>query len=345
VDILKVKKSPYEVLPHFSNEPVQRGPKQKLTTIVGIKGKNGIVLCADAQETRGQTREEVIKIDRIGKNCLFGAATNDVSYLIEFEDRLKSALSKSRDSVSFDPIYKHRIDSAVIEYISYVDRQLSGLSDRLFFSYIRNAGISGILAKRIKSEKQFEFELYQIETGSLAQKIESNSSSEKEKVSLVPQRATAGTGGEFARLLLQGFERIMSHVGLTWTDFSVEFIAQFLDAVIGRVIEYDINSKGLMLFELSAKKQGILKYEEVFPNEIRKKKNSDKSRFRLSIIVENAFKEIKEMENGIVILDILDKWDLRDIMERAIPREIRKEIYNMLKEEFEKEQKETKTKS
>ena len=53
--------------------------RKHVTTVIALKGKDGIVLCADYQETSGTSKEIVNKISRIGEDSALGCAGSSSS--------------------------------------------------------------------------------------------------------------------------------------------------------------------------------------------------------------------------------------------------------------------------
>lgn len=253
-----------------------------------MQGRDGLILCADILETREDTRNWVTKIDKINEDCVFGGATSDSTFLLDFVDLLKDRLQ----SAGRNPRFKAIIDSTIREYTNSVDRDYGNSSPRLYAEIQQRSRVQGVLARRRHLARgKFSFDLYSIDTPSRAE--------------IRDMTATAGTGGIYANLLFQGTERILNLFQLSWKTFSVKLLAQFCYLMIATVIQYDNNSAGFDVYELSQNSSRLIPTYDVFPNK-------PKEKYRLPILLENAFNEIGKKK----VLEMIEKYDLLDIVQR-----------------------------
>ncbi len=270
-----------------------------MTTIVGVQGADGIVLCADMQETRGGTREFVTKIDTIGPNILFGGA-GETPFISMFETFL---LENRGDDKAEHVNIQANIDTAITEYVKQVDDMYGDLKTRMYAEMHDRSVIQGVLAHRtllghdkVSGRDKYGFSLYEIETPSPSLRINK-----------IPFRACAGSGGVYARLLFKNVEIVMDKIGIDWVFLHTRFISQFCDLLLSSVTDFDAYSRYFAIYEMTDGE----KIQSV-PEHLLFIRENPRTKFRLSLFLQYAIQElgqekIKELFTIYNVPEVLSK--------------------------------------
>lgn len=272
--------------------------ERRLTTVVGIRGKNGIVFLSDSQATVGETKESVSKLSTIGKDIIFGGAGYS-----NFIDDLKRFITSEveRD----ESLFINKLNLAIRDYRNFVDNMYK--ESPLYETLFAKAQVSALIGRRIRTEKSsFDFELYEINTPWTAQQIVGRSC-----------RSAIGTGGQFVRLLFQSAEEYflnLSQVHKNWSEFDVKFISQVCYFMVERVLRFDVNSSPPMetwILDDSEKGGRFVPESEVFPNRMRE---DNTFRYRSEMLLVSAVKEL-----GMpTIKALLGRYKPSELFERLI---------------------------
>ena len=315
-----IKKFPYEINPRlYPNLPIRKKEPDKLTTITGVLGKDGIVIITDAQETREETRSVVTKTDEIGEDCLFAGATNDTNFLMDFEQLyLEPCVAGAHEELE-DLNFKSRLDLAITRYDDWIDSQYGNSSQRRYDEMYTRSMIQGVLARRYRigldETAKVHFDLYEINNHSVTQKVK------KPRVT-----ATAGSGGRYARLLFESGKNLLDKIEWNWNLFSTSFLMQFCYLFVGRVILYDSHSLGTDTWLLTENERiGSVTDKRIWGNQ--RKKEGDELKQRLSILLDSFVQEIGKKK----LLELILTYDVLDLLEKNVKN---KELSEQIKTFF-----------
>lgn len=227
---------PNPLKPFRFHEPKVR----RLTTIMAVESKDGIVMCADRQETSWvkETVEPWGKLVDIGDFAILGCSGR-TDYINEYQERISEGLTRQ----SKTPILR-RLNRLTTDYSRWVVNERivalklpvyeTGFSARDCFPY-------AILAMRQPTEnKKFpdQYRIFTVEP--LGLWLESHNG-----------RAATGSGGVAGTVFLKWAEGVMDNFRLKWSKFSTETIGVVLSYLMRRISEIDPASSGFSMFTLN----------------------------------------------------------------------------------------------
>jgi hypothetical protein len=201
-----------------------------LTTVIAVNSKDAVILCADSQETDEyaelSTKQAVSKIHSVGRDGdesqPIAAYSGASPYIQELRHCIEQACqeTEAKDYLEIlkraNRVYSRQFAEARKEIgLQYIE-DFSSYASAIFVGYEpRNKRAS----------------IYVIQPPHPPQLVSEG-----------PHRATIGTGGLFASLLLSIAEVAMAKIDMGWLDFSWRVVAQVCYLVIARVMNFDGDS-------------------------------------------------------------------------------------------------------
>jgi 20S proteasome alpha/beta subunit len=260
-------------------KPKFRYPKSRprLTTVIAVQCRDGIVLCADMQETQEYaglgTKEFVSKIAPVtyqGKDdgyCLLGC-----SGIPDYINSYKLYVGEEILNRSSNTNYHEALDRASERYSKYVKNRSRGLGlpDALIYP-------SSIFVGYDPSENKTH--ICVTETPNPPSELAS-----------YPYRAAIGTGKLYASLLFSIAELMFGKIDLTWNALSTIVVAQFCYLVLGRILNYDeYSGLGTSFYRIDAAgRYESLELPQIFPNQ---GTGENQERHRLTIFMKTLIAE------------------------------------------------------
>jgi hypothetical protein len=206
-----------------------------LTTVIAVQCQDGIIICADSQETFGSyTKEDVTKIHSVGfgdkfdKYCMLGCAGAS-NYISLFREYVGKKFVSRQGMTYFDAL-----DSAICDYTNYIQRRKILLGN-LSFEQEGNPEYPDALFVGYDPAND-KTQMYELNLPHPPREV------------LAPHRAIIGTGRLYSSQFFIMAEKFMHKIGLDWPLLSTRLVSQFCYMVVGRVISYDVSSGGKVLF-------------------------------------------------------------------------------------------------
>jgi hypothetical protein len=241
-----------------------------LTTIIAIRCKDGVILCADSQSS-GSTKEVAVKIEEIGDQGLI-ACSGYEPYIDQFKDYVRDWIDgKGKKS------YRKTLNQAITAFSRDVSERYDTFVPPLRVRYaLEDLFPSAIFVTRDTRRVR----IYNMETPHPCWE------------QYYPHRATAGSGSVAADIFLRSGEYLLAKLGLDWNMLSTHLVAQMCWILIRRIAYVDSNTSGVALYRVSVDNPPEnLTAKTVFPNQ--------NGRYQLSMLIETAIKEIKEIPNAL----------------------------------------------
>jgi 20S proteasome alpha/beta subunit len=267
-------------------------PREHLTTVIAVQCRDGIILCADSQETSDLgilgTKENVSKIrpvshhGQLDRYCMLGCAGVS-NYIDLFRRHVGEAFLNRGDNSYFEAL-----DRAVLNYTVYVttrSNQMGGLSlrGREFPSAI-------FVGYEPTDDKT---RVYAIDPPHPPNELSE------------PYRMAIGTGGLYASLLFGMAEKLMSKVGFDWSNLSTKLVSQFCYMVLGRVISYDRDSgMDTRFYRVDKTGYSSLSDEQIFPG------HGEREEYRLTIFLRTLRDELPKEK----MLKLLSTYNLSELL-------------------------------
>lgn len=192
-----------------------------MTTIIGVKCKDGILMCSDTQSSTDTVKDSAVKIKPIGDLYLFGGAGAS-PYINHFYDILSDSLLHSKpNQTEID-----KINTAILNYSSFIQEWNKKVEFPVDpYPHVLLGSVQGQ-----------SFHLWHIETPNIAEEVKD------------PFRSTIGTGGEIARHYFLTVERFLDKYSNYWVYLSTKLIAQFCYLLISNILRIDLKSGGRVHF-------------------------------------------------------------------------------------------------
>lgn len=202
----------------------------RLTTIIAIKCKNGIVMAADMQATETRTWEYSIKVKEIDDFSLMACAGTG-SYIEMFADDVRDAVETrgSRDS-------KKVLEAAVVSYSSYVDERIRKVGVGLTENDRKMCYPEAAFATNDRLSKRNR--IFEIKTPHPPFEPD------------YQQRVTVGSGSLSAVAFLKNMEYFMAKFGLHWGNVSTRLASQLCWLLLNRVEHVDPSTSGVLLYRI-----------------------------------------------------------------------------------------------
>jgi len=246
-----------------------------LTTVIAVRCRDGVILCADAQETNEYvglgTKELVSKIypvtygDKTDEHCVLGCA-GVPAYINQLREHVGEAIFK-REGKS----YFKALDSATGSFARYVYSRKLGYSVGQDLSTTASAIFVGY-----EPEKQKTY-MCLLQPPNPPDPL------------LQRYCVTIGSGQLYASLLVSIAEALMRKMDLDWYKLSSTLVAQFCYMVLGRITSYDIYSGlGISIFRIEDQK-GKWEYvtpQQMFPG------HGTTEKYRLSVLLKTLKDEV-----------------------------------------------------
>lgn len=201
-------------------------PRPRLTTIMAVDCKEGVVLAADGQETNEwpsiTIRQLVNKIDQVSyrgrkePHCLLGFSGAE-GYIDQFEERIGKAISEGRNKT-----HSEALDDAICDFAHYLYRRDTGLRKGQELNDLASAVFVGYDPK---IRKTCVYTLLPPHPPIPLLKY--------------PHRTGIGSGWPFAGLLFTLAESLLGQLGLSWKNISTQLVAQFCYIALGKVMNYE----------------------------------------------------------------------------------------------------------
>jgi len=275
--------------------------RKRLTTVIAVQCRDGVVLCSDSQETTEYaglgTKELVSKIRPVSYNdeddsyCLLGCSGMS-PYINWFREHVGEAIFK-REGRS----YLEALRVATRNYAKNVNmwgREI-GLRFGEDFSNLASAIFVGYEARDHKTRVYI-----------LAPPDPPDS------LSTYPYRVAIGTGGLYASLVFNIAELLMNKIGFGWTQLSTKLVSQFSYLVLGRIISYDAHSgMGTAFYRVDGSGYATLSVAQIFPG------LGEEGKSKLSILFETLRDEIPKEKNE-KLLEVAQKYDVAGIVKQIL---------------------------
>lgn len=268
-----------------------RKPKLRLTTIIAVEARDGLVMGADSQQT-GWMKEITNKVEFILPNVLLGCAGSS-----QYIDVLSTTINKALHDRESKPKgkrlgYNLTLNAAVDKYGKQMAKRIDELKLRGLPNFdIRDyypEGLCAVCRTSPNQKKSAYYSIYEIKTPHPC-------------LDALPRfRAAVGSGGDVANVFLKTFEDYMEPFGLKWVDFSANTIRLLVGQLLQRVARVDPYSSGVDIWTL--KPDGV----EREPVE----HHPDQS--NLSSLVSSFISELPPE----TLADIVSRSGLREILER-----------------------------
>src|SRR5208282_664798 len=205
--------------------------RERLTTVMAVKCRDGVILCADGQLTSNLgilgTKDTVSKIqpvnfhDETDNLCVLGCSGVE-PYIDLFRQHVgREMIERGHEGRS----YFEALDRAIQNYSRYVKprtkRAVIPFKPEVFYP-------SAIFAGYEPKDKKIR--VYLLETPHSPNELS------------IPYRSAIGSGGLYASLLLNIVEVALDRMRLVWTDLSTKLVAQICYMTLGRIVNYDVYS-------------------------------------------------------------------------------------------------------
>jgi len=234
-----------------------------LTTILAIRGEDGIVIAADTQAT-GRMLEYALKITPIGDNALLGCS-GAAQYISLFTQHVQESLGNPGAGDYYKAVY-----GAIKSY----SREVAGENEysSVLDDTVKNLCCpAGVLAVYDSSER--EYHIFEFQTPRPPNLVK------------YPNRASVGSGSLAADILLKNIERMLHRIGLDWVNLSTSLIAQFCVLLLRRIEYVDPATSGAAIYRLNQSRSEYLSVEHIFGK-------LGKDDYALTVLIRNAIKEI-----------------------------------------------------
>jgi ATP-dependent protease HslVU (ClpYQ) peptidase subunit len=223
-----------------------RKPKFRLTAVIAIEAKDGLVMGADSQQT-SWVKEVTNKIGWLAPTVLLGCAGSS-QYIDILRSKIQQVVIDKLDELNQGLLdFKAVLNTAIDEYGKYAAERIDNLKLRSFPNFdIRDYYPEGLCAvfktiPRYSQENPLrlgDYHIYEIKTPHPC-------------LDIVPRhRAAIGSGGDAATVILKTVEEYLEAYGLNWTNFSAKVINQFIGMVLQRIARIDPYSSGIELWTL-----------------------------------------------------------------------------------------------
>ena len=270
-------------------------PRQRLTTVMAVDCADGVVLCADGQETNEYvgfgTKQLVSKIDQLrfgnesSRHCLLGCA-GLTTYTNQLRERVEQAV------LTRNGTYFEALEIATRNYSKFVNARKpdTGL---LFDQSWASAIFAGYDPQ---DKKHYIYSIWPPHPPELLSKY--------------PHRTGTGTGWVFASLLFVVAEQLMSKLEITWKNLSTLVAAQFCYMALGRIMNYDRESGlGTNIYRIGT--DGIF---EGMSDETISPGHSTET-FRLPIILRTLMKEKQISKDKL--FSLMEEYGLTSVIAEA----------------------------
>ena len=254
--------------------------RQRLTTVIAVRCRDGIILCADSQETNEYaglgTKEIVSKIyavnygDNTDEYCVLGCSGLP-AYINQLRERVGEAILK-REGKS----YTEALEDATVDFSHFVYSRKLGYSPRQDLSTLASAIFVGYEPKTQTTH------MYLLAPPDPPDPLSHQF------------RATTGTGGLYASLLFNIAEVLMRKVHLEWDKLNTTLVAQFCYMVLGRITNYDsFSGLGINIYRIDHQtgKREYITAEQMFPG------HGTTEKYRLSVFLKTVKDEILQDED------------------------------------------------
>jgi 20S proteasome alpha/beta subunit len=207
-------------------------PRECLTAVIAVRCRDGVVLCADSQESTYWTKENVTKIlpvsfeDKVNEHCVLGCA-GITNYTDLLRNYVGEAFYKHGQKTHFDTL---RIALAGFTKFVNEDRREAGYGVKEDYSAFASAIFVGYDPEKDRTQ------IYELSPPRPPHEL------------LAPYRTAIGTGGLFASSLFGAAEELMYWINLDWTKLSTKLVSQFCYLVLGLVTTKDVHSGMGMCF-------------------------------------------------------------------------------------------------
>ena len=267
-------------------------PRPHLTTVIAVQCKDGVILCADGQEsneyTEFGTKQLVGKIDqlifdnKLDEQCLIGCA-GVTTYTDQLRERIGEAIAR-RNGKS----YHEALESATRSYSRFVNARKSDTGLEFDPTWA-----SGVFAG-YEGKRSCVYTLLPPHPPELLYKY--------------PYRTGVGTGWIFASFLFVVAEEFMRKLEITWPTLSTVLVAQFCYMVLGRVFNYEgASGMGISIYRLNDKTGSWegLSDDQIFP------RHGEKGlEYRSTIFMDTLLKELPPEK----LVTVVEKYHLLDVM-------------------------------
>lgn len=258
----------------------RRNEEASLTTIIGIKCKDGIVMAADTQATEPNSWEYSIKVKEIDKFSLMACA-GTAGFIEMFADEVRDEVKEQgpRD-------YKKVLEDAVVSYSEYMNERIGKVG----------LGMSEVDRKKCYPEVAIAAHdrlakgnrIFEIKTP--YPPVEPD----------FQQRVIIGSGSLPAVTLLKNLEFFMAKFELAWNNISGRLASQFCWLLMNRVEHVDPSTSGALLYRVDETGWRQLTVGETWGDQWAKKPWT-------SILLETAVDEISKNERSKGKLDVMLK--------------------------------------
>lgn len=242
-----------------------------MTTIIAMKCKDGIVMCADTQisNLKTGTRETIGKLKPIGNNALIGCS-GVINYIDVFVDKLSESFEL--EGKCFD-----KIMCGIKNYSDFLNEYDVGK-----FTDYSMIFPEGIFAYYDTTDNKFR--LFRLEPPA------------PPKEESVCNRIAIGSGGPYADNLLRTSEKLLQKIEKNWEMLSTKLVSQFIFLMMRELSQFD-------LFTGDTNNMYIITKNEIKTITLREIFNEDDNNKNLfSQFLENLMDEIPEI--GTILLDL-----------------------------------------
>lgn len=220
--------------PDTTPKPLQPWPKQPkplkpdvrylskrkpLTTIIAIKCKDGVVLCADRQSSDpySDTKDYYPKIKKLNDDCFFACSGTDC-YIEMFAKVAESTLAEVAVPRYWD-----------IEKVSNVHGKAIDVkceSSPSCKNSIQANGYPAALFITAENRAESIFHIYELYTPHAPKEFK--------------QRDAIGSGGSSALVIMKMAEKVMERIRWNWNDLTTDIVAKFCGMVIIMTASHDL---------------------------------------------------------------------------------------------------------
>lgn len=242
-------------------------PRKRLTVVMTVQCRDGVVLCADSQESTYWTKESITKIlpvsfeGIVSEHCVLG-----YSGITNYTDLLRGyvaeAIFKREHKDYFDVlrVAVRRFTSSVNE-----DRREAGYAVKEDYSAFASAIFVGY------EPEKGETQVYELIPPYPPHQL------------LAPYRTAIGTGRMFASSLFGAAEELMLHAGLDWSKLSTKLTSQFCYLALGIITTKDVHSgMGMHFYKVDKTGWTNLNIDDILP----------RNDFRLPRLLETLLDEV-----------------------------------------------------